>query len=336
MSHELNELALGVHSFAGREHGWHRLGTEVGHTMTAVEALEAAHLARWDVRKVDIVAKDDKTSGEIKIDNRFATVYTNPVTGATQYLGVVGNTYTPIQNEANADLLNAIVDESGAHFETAGSLRGGRETFITMKMPETIMFGGKDATDLYLVAVNSHDASSAFRFIVTPVRIVCANTLSAAIAGAKSSFSIRHTKGANAYIQEAREALSLTFSYFDQFQAEAEKMIEKTLTDKAFEKIAARLFDLDIATTTRARNKATEHVSGVVDLFRNSPTLDGIRNTRWAGYNAITEYVDHFASVRSVGGRDAADARAQRAVTGTPALALKDAAFASFSRAVLA
>ena len=78
------------------------------------------------------------------------------------YLGVVGTKYEPVQNEASCAVLDAITDESGAHFETAGALKGGRETFVTMKLPKTMTFEGRDGsadtTEWYLAALNSHDA----------------------------------------------------------------------------------------------------------------------------------------------------------------------------------
>ena len=145
----------------------------------------------------------------------YATVRTNPIHGGIDVLGVVGSKYEPVQNEASCELLDALTDESGAHFETAGALRGGRETFITMKLPNTMVFdgrdGSKDRTEFYLAALNSHDGSSAWRVLLTPVRIVCANTQSAAIGSAKASFSIRHTGGAKASIAEARAALKLSW-----------------------------------------------------------------------------------------------------------------------------
>lgn len=335
MSHELNELAPGVHSFVdSRTDAWHQLGVQLESSFDAATALDKAHLANWNVRKTDLVAIDENGK-KIKVDNRWATIYTNPVTGDNQYLGVVGSHYEPIQNEKHVDLLNAIVDESGAHFETAGSLRGGKETFVTMQLPSTMKVGGEDAVDLYLVALNSHDASSAFRFLITPVRVVCANTQAAALGAAKSSFSIRHVKGASGHIQEAREALALTHEYLDAFNVEAERMISKTLTDKTFEKIVGRLFDLDIATTERQKNTAQRHIAGVRDLWENSPTLDGIRGTRWGGYQTITEYADHFMDVRAAG-RDPQKARALRSVASKPMQLLKEVAFATFDRAVIA
>ena len=64
------------------------------------------------------------------------------------FLGVVGEDYQVVQNEQVADMLDKLVDESGAHFETAGSLRGGRSVFVTMKLPESMKVAGVDDLDV--------------------------------------------------------------------------------------------------------------------------------------------------------------------------------------------
>lgn len=333
MSHELNELAEGVYSFAdSRTDAWHQLGTQVGHTMTATEALEAAHLNGWNVRKIGLTATELTEHGvtTVEVPDRFATVYTNPVTGATQYLGVVGTHYTPIQNETNADLIDAVVDQSGAHFETAGSMRGGRDTFITMKLPDTMQVGGNDPVDLYLAALNSNDGSSAFRFLITPVRVVCKNTETAAIRSAKASFSIRHVAGSSRTIHEAREALGLTFKYVEAFQAEAEKMIAQSIADAEFERITAQVFGGGVATTKRQQTTLAEHVGGVMSIYRESPTMTDLKGTKWGAYNAITEYTDHFMKVRNTGNAPTV-ARAFRTLTSHPVRLIKEAAFAQLS-----
>ena len=90
MAHEINELAQGVHSFvSAREHAWHKLGTVVDNAMTAEEAMRYAHLANWNVRKTPMFTIDE-LGNQIEATNRFATIYTNPVTSQNQYLGVVG------------------------------------------------------------------------------------------------------------------------------------------------------------------------------------------------------------------------------------------------------
>ena len=330
MAHQLNELADGVHSFvSAREDAWHQLGVTLESTFTAEEALEKAHLAGWDVRKVPLTLSDVREDGvtSMEVPNRWATVYTNPITLATQYLGVVGGQYAPIQNEEHIELLDALVDESGAHFETAGSLKGGRETFVSMKLPDSMQVGGVDPIDQYLIALNSHDGSSPFRFLVSPVRVVCANTQSLALAQAKSSFSIRHVGKNAGVINEARQALDLTWKYLGEFQAVVERMIATPLTTPTFEEIVRGLFNVpedEEQASKRAVTTGTAHLDGVMKLWNGSSTLEGIDKTAWRGLQAITEYTDHFMSVRNTMGNENL-ARASRVVgTSSPVIKLKE------------
>ena len=145
MAHEL-DITNGVASFAARTDAWHRLGQTVGHSMTAEEALASAQLSGWSVHKrrlvipLEPVITDNgvTTPAPLPVADHFATVRTNPITGKIDVLGVVGSKYEPVQNEESCALLNALTDESGAVFETAGALRGGRETFVTMRLPESM------------------------------------------------------------------------------------------------------------------------------------------------------------------------------------------------------
>lgn len=313
MAHEL-DTTDGVTSFASANlDAWHNLGVTVDGAMDAETAMRESHLAGWNVRKIPVFAHVDGEITEtgvtppmqIEVPGKFATVRTNPVNGNVEPLGVVGPSYTPIQNEENADLLNALVDESGAHFETAGALRGGRETFVTMKLPESMVLdgpGGEDRTDLYIAALNSHDGNSAFRIIVTPVRIVCANTQSAALGAAKSSWSIRHTSGAKSAISEARHSLKLTWKYVAAFEEAAERMIAESVELDEAKRLIESVFALEDADSERKQSVIQEHVNGCVKLME-APTNEAIAGTRFAVYNSVTEYVDHHWKIRGAGGR---------------------------------
>jgi phage/plasmid-like protein (TIGR03299 family) len=270
------------------------------------------------------------TPAPITVPDMFATVRDNPVVrGQVDYLGVVGSKYEPVQNEASSAVLDAITDESGAHFETAGALKGGRETFVTMKLPKTMTFegrdGSKDRTDWYLAALNSH-GSSKFRFLVTPIRIVCANTQTAAIEAAAASWGIRHTGGARASIQEARTALKLSWRYMQAFEEEAAQLYSQPMDNDQMREFATELVGVDKADSRTAARHRSERAAAIVKLWTSSPTVAPIAGTRWAAYNAVTEYVDHYAKVRTHG--DQAAARALRAVTiGSTAQGLKARAF---------
>lgn len=325
MAHELDSTN-DVYSFANaRTDHWHRLGQSVGHVMTAREALDAAHLAGWNVRKMPLqiphqpIITDDgvTTPAPIPVPDFYATVRTNPINAGIDVLGVVGSKYEPIQNEASCDLLDALVDQAGgAHYETAGALRGGREVFITMKLPNTMVFdgvdGSKDRTDFYIAALGSHDASSAFRLLVTPVRIVCANTQAAAIGRAKASFSIRHTGGAKVAIQEARNALKLSWRYIEEFENAAAALYAQHMDDQQMRQFAHDLLEVDGADSDTQRANRRDKASGIVKLWTSSPTITPIAGTRWAAYNAVTEFEDHIVPVR--GARTAAAASEVRAL----------------------
>src|SRR5439155_12580561 len=129
MSHELEQLANGQTAFVtARVPAWHQLGTVTDDCMTAEDVMAKAFLGGWKVRKIDLQGVETTPDGVsiIECPDRRMTVRTNIFTGQTEYLGIVGTDYGTVQNEEAAEVLNRLVDESGAHFETAGSLRGGR------------------------------------------------------------------------------------------------------------------------------------------------------------------------------------------------------------------
>ncbi|QIS13907.1 DUF932 domain-containing protein [Nocardia arthritidis] len=338
MPHNL-DVTNGIAAFAdSRTDAWHQLGQQVGHAMTAAEALREAHLAGWNVRKMPLQipaqplpdASGQTVPYPIPVVGKFATVRNNPITGGLDCLGVVGAGYQPVQNEASCELLDALVDESGAHFETAGALYGGRETFVTMKLPMTMNFqavdGSRDTTEFYLAALNSHDGTSAFRLLITPIRIVCANTQTAALQHAKASFSIRHTAGATNSIAEAREALGLTFAYVEEFEREAARLYAQDMTATEVHAFADQLMAVEKAETERTAENRRIHANNITRLFVMSPTVTPLGSTKWATYNAVTEYADHFMEVRK-GVGNPADARALRTLTSDTVRDLKLNAF---------
>lgn len=320
MAHEIEQFSDGTAAFvSARESAWHRLGTVTADALTAEDAMRLAALDRWNVRLVGLHATELTADGTTLLDvpNHRASVRTHPKSGHPETLGVVGPDYTPVQNEEHAEFLNYLVDESGAHFETAGSLRGGRQVFLTMKLPQTLTIGQDDAVDLYIAASNSHDGTSAFRIVVTPVRVVCANTLRAALRNAKSSYTVRHTSGARGRIAQARQALGLTFKYAEEFEKAAQHMLDAEMSTPSLHSVVNQLWP--IADSDSARKKTNHDVrwSTIRKLFEQADTQAGIRGTAWAGYNAITEYANHIAPARGANNQAKAAARAERVITGT-------------------
>lgn len=330
MSHELDGTG-GVTFFAdSRTDAWHQLGQQLERTMTAAEALEYAHLANWNVRKMPAWTSDE--SGQpIPMIGRFATLRTNPVSGATEYLGDVGSRYEVVQNEQLVDFMNALVDESGAHFETAGSLRGGTQVFVTMRVPNYMVFTGnegvEDRNDLYIAVMNSHDGYGSLSVRVTPVRIVCANTQSAAIANTKSVWTARHTINALKAVEDARQALSLNFTYAQAFAEEMQKLIERELEHEQIEKAVNAIFDVNGAPSERARNGRLDNAAHVMTGL-NLATVAGFENTAYGVYNAVTEWVDHRMEIKD----GTFGAPAEGLILGGSYKDLKERAFAVLSQ----
>lgn len=334
MAHYIETHGTQAAAVFARRDAWHELGTTVrDRAFTAEEAMTLGHLGGWDVRKVPLSATEVTKAGVTTIDAPgFATVRTNPFTGDPEALGVVGAGYTPLQNEAHAEFLNTLADESGAVFDTAGSLRGGRQVFITMQLPESLRVGGTDRVDLHIAALNSHDGSSAFRILITPVRVVCANTQAAALADHVSTVAIRHTRNAKAAVQTAREALGLTFAYVTAFEVEAERLINTVMTDDQFDALTRGVFGVSpTAAPKRTRQAERVRVDQLSHLFHYAATQDGIRGTAWAGYQAVAEYVDHYSPVRTTAHE--ARARATRLLTSDEPARIKRAAWAALTTA---
>jgi phage/plasmid-like protein (TIGR03299 family) len=321
MAHDIMSLADGTSAFAEnnqRESAWHGLGQKVDGAMTATDAIRQAHLDGWNVRTVPTYAQIGDT--QVEIADRFATVADIRTTAdgderETRIFDVVGSNYVPIQNERAFDLCDLIVDASGAHYETAGALGDGRKTFLSMRMPEGVSVKG-DANDIYLVVQNTHDGSGSLRIITTPVRVVCQNTLTSALRGAQTSWTIRHTKSADQNVSVARQQLSLVFEATNEWATAMNDLAETSVTDKQIADLLNGLYDTtgeDISARAKTMNEA--HVGGIMSLWNNSATMTDLDKTAWRAYNAYTEYFDWYATVRDTKNGDEAVARASRSVS---------------------
>lgn len=302
---------------SGRRPSFSTLGTETKGARTAEEALKEAQLD-WGVYKTDepvnvMIPRSELNKEELRIfaKDKFMTYRYNPITNEPESLGVVGSRYTPVQNLEAFSLLNNIADDSGAVFDSAGSLDGGKKVFMTMKLPEGIQVGGVDKVDMYLLAWNAHDGSSSFSIHVTPIRLWCQNQIRMIMRTAESSYTLRHTPRVNGKVIAAREALGLTFKYVEEFERQAELLLGAKYSDKEFYRLIETLIPID-EENERSRNVAEEARQNLVGLWK-APTQENILNTKWAAYNAVAEYADWTKPVR---GNNVDSARAVKTITG--------------------
>jgi len=297
MAHLL-ESVNGETAFASfRQPAWHGLGEVFTEEVSTTEMLQKAKLNNWNVRLEDI-----EIPSEFDSDKNYSfVVRDNPFTkGNKDVLGVVGERYVPLQNEDLFDFADNLLD-AGGRWETAGSIKGGRVVFGALALErETVLDknGVADKINTYLLVNTSHDGSIAIQASITPVRVVCANTLNLALGNrgrggsVKQSFKIRHTQTAQGKVAVAREALGLANAYMDEFDKMASAMIEKEITKAQFDQIVNLAYpmpkdDAKKVSITKHANKIDLINDIYVGDFNNT-----ISGTAWGALNALTERLD--------------------------------------------
>ena len=302
MAHDL-ETQNGKVSFASfREPAWHNLGTVFDEEKTTKEMLSLANLDGWNVRLEDMEIPTHLTS-----DKAYQYVLrTNPTDKTqTDVLGVVGERYVPLQNEDLFSFGDNILD-GGGRWETAGSIKGGRVVFGALALErETVLDpnGVADKVKTYLLINTSHDGSIAIQASITPVRVVCANTLNIALGsikkknGIKQSFKIRHTQTASGKVAIARQTLGMANSYMDAFDIMAKKMIETEVSAKQFNDIILAAYPKPEKDAKGAFTKWENKVDAINDIYTGQ--FNGmIANTAWGAFNGLTERLDWYRSAR--------------------------------------
>jgi len=304
MAHELEVSATGEATFASfREPAWHKLGTVFNEEVTTQEMLKLANLNDWNVRLEDIPMPENFES-----DRSYSFVTrTNPFDRSqNDVLGVVGERYVPLQNEELFEFGDALLD--GGRWETAGSIKNGRQVFGSLALNrETVLDpnGVSDKVNNYLLVNTSHDGSIAIQASVTPVRVVCSNTLNLALGkgrrGVKQSFKIRHTQTANGKIQQAREALGLANAYIDEFDKLAQKLIETEISKATFDKIVEKAYPAPEKDSKGSVKKHSNKIDIVQSIYVGEYN-NTITGTAWGALNGLTERLDWYRKPRGGNG----------------------------------
>jgi phage/plasmid-like protein (TIGR03299 family) len=304
--------------FSVREKPWHGLGVILKkHPKNIDQAVKAAGLD-WQVvqRPVYALVDGDPESGKNLVVDPVEGYFVNIRQDTNQPLGIVTSRYQPVQNQEAFSFLGNLFG-SEMHFETAGSLMNGRRVWVLMKLPNWVEVGG-DAVAAYAFISNSHDGKSSVLLSCTPVRIVCENTLTAAVRIAKAAqrtYTIRHLGNMSQKISEARQALEVTVNYYEQFKALGDKLALAKLSEKRARSLTERLLPIEEGMGDRAAANREEARDTIIRLFKEGTIVkadDGTElstvpenapKTVWAFYNAATEYADWYRGERKEGGR---------------------------------
>jgi phage/plasmid-like protein (TIGR03299 family) len=301
MAHAVEIGANGEQAFASfREPAWHGLGTVFFEEKSTREMLDAAHLSNWNVRLEAVPYPSDYNV----ITPSYMVLRDNPFDQGTDVLSTVGERYHVLQNEDLFDFGDALLD--GGRWETAGSIRQGRVVFGSLALERETVLDPKGVSDVvksYLLVHTSHDGSTAVQASITPVRVVCQNTLNMALSGVKQSFKIRHTQTVGGKVAAAREALALANTYLDEFDKEAQALITKEITKAKFDAIVQAVYPRPEADAKGAVKKWENKVDLLEEIY-GSDTTNMISGTAWGAFNAITERLDWFRKGRGERGAE--------------------------------
>ena len=283
MSHEIETM------FSVRKKPWHYEMTKnyvklIQEAPTSEEALKAAGLD-WEVMP------------------RFVyDEWGRPIPGYTantrdmddKVLRIVSDRYQIVQNKDAFDFTDALL-EDGMRYETAGSLRGGKQVWLLGQLPKKYIAG--DETEQYICFTNTHDGSGAVRVCMTPVRVVCNNTLNLALKSAKRSWSARHTGDINAKLADAKETLMLAGDYMDALAKTANEMALQVMSPNDVEKVTSVILNRPEKPDKKAEAIFQQKKDELM-ICMLRPDLANFLGTKWGFLNAVADFVDHSEPMR--------------------------------------
>lgn len=306
MAHLIETMA-----YAG-EVPWHGLGTKVDNTMSPDEMLVAAGLD-WTVSKRPAyVAKNtfvpnlfnpQATSEMQLVEDSFFTVRDSDNT----VLSHCGTGYTPFQNAEIMSFFKRFTDAGSMNMETAGSLKGGKEIWALAKLKTGFELAGGDEINGYMLLNNSHQVGKSMVAMLTPIRVVCNNTLTLALNDkAANKFRVLHVQMFDQdIIKSAEEALGLSQGQMDKFKEASTFLSNKRANTFDVDNFIAELLQpqtlIERAKAVAAndmpplRDEFKRNALAVAEAYESSPgsTMASAKGTWWGALNAVTYVVDH-------------------------------------------
>lgn len=301
MAHQITAKDVFGETRANGEKAWHGLGVELPEGLGAWEGFKRIGLD-WETVLVPIVVdvtingvtkqvKDPDNNLHVRADN-------------FESLGIVGVGYKPISNRALAQFADALVGEDATvKLETAGSLRGGRRVFCSVKLPKTIEVVEGDMLDLFIIGSNAHDGTGAFQWYGSSIRPVCANTLSWSEHAARNMIRFQHTGDVDIKVEQARQALGILVNESAKYEQEIKSLVRKGLTKKQITKYFDAIYDQvfgkissdwpEAEQIRRAEHKEKQVNNWLAKMDEPNQNIKGIAGTGWAAFNAFSEWSDH-------------------------------------------
>jgi phage/plasmid-like protein (TIGR03299 family) len=272
--------------FYTREKPWHGLGVQVQDAPASEEALWLAGL-NWKVLQKDIY-----TEGKVRVPGYKANVRDTD----GQILGVVTDRYKVIQNDEAFAFTDSLLGK-GVRYETAGSLQDGKKVWMLARLPREYIISGERISP-YLVFSNTHDGSGAVRVAVTPVRVVCNNTLNLALNTAKRSWSMIHTGDIKGKIQEAADTLFLAENYMENLGKELEQLRNISVTDQQVQEYIELLLPMEKGVSEIQAKNIKRLREDMKSRYYDAPDLQDVGNNAYRFINAVSDFATHANPLR--------------------------------------
>ena len=272
--------------FSVRVKPWHGIGTVVEDCPSSEDALRLAGLD-WKVEQKAIFTTDGMPISGYKANVRD---YDQSI------LGVVSDRYHVVQNEEAFAFTDELL-EGGIRYETAGALQGGRRTFILARLPQRFIIAG-DEISPYFVIMNSHDASCSIKAAMTPVRVVCQNTLNLAFRTAKRTWMTKHTSNIMERIEDAKVTLQLAEQYMSEMGRGIDELARKRLTDKKVMEYMSEFFPVTEDMTTVQKKNNLALLNDMKARYFDAPDLQGLGRNGYRFINAVSDFATHAEPVR--------------------------------------
>jgi phage/plasmid-like protein (TIGR03299 family) len=296
MSHEVETMAWNA------EKPWHGLGFEVSDDLTADEMLVAAGLD-WTVSKRPVYfPKKNTEQVELKlIPNKFALTRDSD----ESMLDIVGDNYKPVQNQDAFTFFKRFVDAGGMKMETAGSLRGGQFVWGLAKIQESFFVGNNEEDEIrgYLLLTQPHRFGFSMVAALTPVRVVCMNTMRMALGESlkgKSNAGVFRMPHSRAFDDEvklaAEQALGLAKVGMQQLQEAADVLSNTRINQDELITYFHNVANTDIEEGQDDPEKFTRTIKTLLEAIDMAPgqNLKTAEGTVWGAYNAVTYVADHI------------------------------------------
>jgi len=276
MAHEIETM-----TYVGKA-PWHGLGTHLKAAPTVAEGIVAAGLD-WTVSLQALQLADGR-----KVDH-VATVRDSD----KSILGVVGPNYRPLQNADSFQWFQSFLDAGELELHTAGSLQQGRKVWVLARFVRPGMeIAEGDTVKKYLLLSNSHDGTQSVRVGFTPIRVVCANTLSMAHShNASQLLRVRHTAAVKVTLAEIRNVVNLANESFEATAEQYRKLAGLKIARADFRKYVRKVFELDDTEEVSTRQgNILSAIERAWDAGRGA-NLPSVKGTAWTAYNAVNEYL---------------------------------------------